>query len=350
MRFVAIAVALCLVFSAIAAAETTSHRFPPKDSVPTGTPTYEGRVGGENIENAFPIPSLPFTDTGYTCDFLHDYDEECPYGASLSPDVVYSYEPSHDTCITIDLCQSFYDTKVYVYEDEWTPGIPYACNDDADCYSPPVPYTSELWQVVVVVGHTYYIVVDGYGGDCGEYDLMITEDYCWGCAQCPPSGVDEGEGPCYDGYVDEFNGGCNSDPPVFTEVAPSAEVIALCGHGGNYEANTLRDTDWYLLDLTCEETTITISVIAEFAPILGLVDMSPGCENITSFYSYVVGYQCGWAWLTETLPAGEWVAFVATSDWSGWACDSKYVLEIEGYDSCVPVEDRSWGTIKAIYR
>jgi hypothetical protein len=350
MRYVAIAVALCLALSVPAAAETTSHRLPEKDSVPTGTPTYEGRVGGEDIENAFPIPFLPFTDTGYTCGFLNDYDETCPYAGSLSPDVVYSYEPPYEMCISIDLCQSFYDTKVYVYEDEWTPANPHACNDDADCFSPPVPYTSELPIVVVLPGHTYYIVVDGYGGDCGEYSIEILDFPCGCCAPCPPDGVDEGEGPCYDGYVDAFNGGCNSDPPVFTEVSPSPETIALCGLGGNYDSNTMRDTDWYLLDLTCEETTITIDVLAEFSPILGFIDMSPGCGNITGFYSYVDGYPCGSAWLTETLPAGEWVVFVATLDWSGWPCDSEYVLEISGYDSCVPVEDRSWGTIKAIYR
>jgi len=55
------------------------------------------------------------------------------------------------------------------------------------------------------------------------------------------------------------------------------------------------------------------------------------------------------ACLTETLPAGEW-SVVVSSMFTDTPCDSEYVLTIEGYDSCVPVEKASWGTIKGFYR
>ena len=87
------------------------------------------REGGETIATAIPVPGLPFNDTGFTCDNLDDYDESCP-SASVSPDVVYSYLATADGAITIDLCSSTYDTKVFVYENSYTPGVPYACNDD----------------------------------------------------------------------------------------------------------------------------------------------------------------------------------------------------------------------------
>jgi hypothetical protein len=107
-----------------------SAEIPDKNPQPTGKPTYEGRVEGETIETAFVIPYFPFTDSVDTCPFLDDYDEACPYTGSTSPDVVYRYDCQYTRTVDIDLCSSGYDTKVYVYENEYTPGSPYACNDD----------------------------------------------------------------------------------------------------------------------------------------------------------------------------------------------------------------------------
>ena len=76
--------------------------------------TADGRQGGEDMASAVPIDEMPFNDTGNTSDNLDDYDEICPYGGSISPDVVYSYTPLNDEVLTIDLCGSSYDTKVYV--------------------------------------------------------------------------------------------------------------------------------------------------------------------------------------------------------------------------------------------
>jgi hypothetical protein len=144
----------------------------PSDYVP-GTPNPQAMVGGDDIATAFAIGALPFSDTGDTTTFVDDYDEECPYSGSTSPDVVYQYTPSGDGLIDITLCNAVdtYDTKLYIYEDVHTPGTPFACNDDA-CPG----YVSELLQVQLNIGHTYFIVVDGYGGDCGEYLIDITGD------------------------------------------------------------------------------------------------------------------------------------------------------------------------------
>ncbi len=341
MKAAAIVLSVCLAVTAAGAATPTGLVL----EVSTG----EARVGGEDVPSAVPIPSLPFVDTGNTCGYVDDYDAMCPYGA-MAPDVVYSYVSPHDACVDINLCNSFYDTKVMVYEHPGPPGNLHACNDDhPDCIDPPVYYTSWLEEVPLTAGQTYYIVVDGYGWSCGDYVLDITE--CGvGCdVECPPEGTDEGEGPCYDGYEDGFNGGCVWYPFVFSEPPPSDETIVICGLGGDYNGNTLRDTDWYLLDLTCDPTTVEVCVESEFQVTLGLVDLSPGCDNITGYYASAIADPCEPACLTETLPAGEW-AVVVSSMFTDAPCDSEYVLTIDGYDSCVPVEKASWGTIKGFYR
>jgi hypothetical protein len=124
---------------------------------------------GDRIDNALPIYLTPFQTSGSTVGYTNDYDEVCPYTGSTSPDIVYAFTPYWEEWLDITLCYgSTYDTKLYIYRDEWTPGAPYACNDDA-CPN----YESELDMVHMEVGHTYYIVIDGYGGAAGEYVIYI---------------------------------------------------------------------------------------------------------------------------------------------------------------------------------
>ena len=124
--------------------------------------------GGEDIATATVIPALPYTDTGTTIGYLNDYDEICTW-VSTAPDVVYSYLCPVSEVVDIDLCASAYDTKVFVYENSYTPGAPYACNDD---YCP--GYRSFIGDLPLTGGNTYYIVVDGYGGVSGDYSLSVT--------------------------------------------------------------------------------------------------------------------------------------------------------------------------------
>ena len=87
------------------------------------------RQGGDTYNDATVISSLPYYTSGTTDGYSDDYDEECPYSGSTSPDVVYSFSPSYDMVINIDMCGegSYYDTKVYI-RDEGEALID--CNDD----------------------------------------------------------------------------------------------------------------------------------------------------------------------------------------------------------------------------
>ena len=130
------------------------------------------RQGGDTVDGAAPIPGVPFVESGTAAGYTDDYDEVCPYTGSTSPDVVYVYTPSSDITIDVDLCGSAYDTKVYVY-DEGLNLI--ACNDDFYFDDVCGVYVSRLEYVSLIGGSTYYIVIDGYGGDFGDYELEITE-------------------------------------------------------------------------------------------------------------------------------------------------------------------------------
>jgi len=141
------------------------------------------RQGGDDLATAVAIDAFPYSNTGTTVGYTDDYDETCPYSGSTSPDVVYSFTPTTSTTIDISLCGegSNYDTKVYVYENEAGAlaatidgGEATACNDD-ECQNSTTNYLSFLPGVLCEQGNTYYIVVDGYGGASGDYEIDITE-------------------------------------------------------------------------------------------------------------------------------------------------------------------------------
>ena len=142
-----------------------------------------GGTEGDKMENPFIVTGLPFSASGTTVGFEDDYDEVCPYTGSTSPDVVYMMTSSGGT-YDITLCDdSQYDTKVYVLDvngdviesdptgGQTTYGI--ACNDDECTTAAGVNWVSQLVGLPLDAG-LFYVVIDGYSGDSGDYTLDIS--------------------------------------------------------------------------------------------------------------------------------------------------------------------------------
>jgi hypothetical protein len=315
-----------------------------------GTPfpgVPDGREGGETVADCYPIGSLPFSDTGYTCDNINDYDEVCPYTGSTSPDVVYCYSPAADGAIDISLCDSMYDTKVYVYENAVTPGAPHACNDDAGCgYS---GFQSELTNVPVTGGNTYFIVVDGYGGSCGDYiiDVVGWQPCDVDCTGAMP----EGEPPLAPNYIDNWNGGCNSSPYVWQHLSGDAVGhLDFCGHSGNYTyyGSNYRDTDWLILH--AGGTAITIDFESEYPVNVFELNVDYTCANISLLQQWAPGACDPTTMLVPTVAGGEYQIWVGPQVFSGLP-EFEYLMNIDGLEAGgVPVESSTWGNIKNMYK
>jgi hypothetical protein len=271
-----------------------------------------GREGGETIATAISVNSLPFNDIGYTCDNVNDYDEACPYTGSLAPDVVYSYTPSVNQYVNIDLCGSSYDTKVFVYENSYTPGFPYACNDDYYFDATCGIFVSALLNLSLTGGNTYYIVIDGYGGACGDYILNITgytPPSCDGCISCS---IPEGEGDIPDYGIDDFNAGCNA-PEYGYPFSPIQLYQVICGRTNTYyNGGDFRDTDWYKITLT-EAGTLYWSGYASFN--LQLYILSGDCLNYT--YASGLGGNCSLVSISASLPAGTYYLWAGLNVFTG---------------------------------
>jgi hypothetical protein len=308
-------------------------------------------VGGDTIGSATPIASIPYADGGNTCQFTHQYDEVCPYNLPGAPDVVYSYNATSSVGATFSICNSTYDTKIYVYEN--AVGNLVACNDDI-CGSD--GFKSEVECVALNAGNTYYIVIDGWQStDCGNYELVVSE--CVPCiVDCPPGAYLEGEPDCQDDTLDPYNGGCNSNPPAFSAIPcdQNQGPVTTCGtYGGfTYFGLSYRDTDWYSTTLI-GTSNVSFCVTGEYDSLIGIIDGNAGCP-ISFFYDYTFGSPCVQACLNQTLPAGDWWFFVATSGFgsTAGACGGNYTATLTGAvkDCPVSVESASWGEIKNLYR
>jgi hypothetical protein len=297
---------------------------------------------------AVPITALPFSDTGATCDNLDDWDEVCPYTGSTSADVWYSYTPAADMMVSVDLWGSFYDTKTYILDAGYNV---IACNDDF--YS---DWTSLIEAAQLYSGNTYYIVVDGYGGDCGDYILNVDE-----YTPPPPCivecmGFEEGEPDNNPDYVDLYNGGCNTDDShpqqYMTELTADPDGnLTVCGVGG--WNNLGKDTDWYLVTVGYTGT-ITWTVESEVASwffeignqdcvspeIINVMEPGP-CEVTTITITATPGAQLWlWAGAQEYAPP---------SGFEGW--NFNYRMEFTGLqEGPVATDSATWDSIKSMYR
>src|SRR5262245_59732198 len=180
---------------------SNSQTLQPKGwSGPPNGPIITG--GGEDFASATVIGGIPYVDGGTTCGFVNNYNPSCLF--STAPDVVYRFTPATNVCVDVSLCGSAFDTGLWIYDG--TTATDVACQDD----SPACGLQSNITGVALIAGHNYFILVDGYNTACGQYTLHVTA--CPPppvCDPCPAAAVLEGEPACSDGYIDNFNGGCN---------------------------------------------------------------------------------------------------------------------------------------------
>jgi len=305
----------------------------------------DGREGGETIATALDVP-FPFADTGNTCDNVDDYDEVCPYPGSTSPDVVYTFVPVWDTHVDVDLLGSDYDTKVYVYDADLNL---VACNDD---YYP--DYVSRIEGLTVYGGQRYYLVIDGYGGDCGNYVVTICEYlpcdfYCWW------DDVLEGEPPLGYGYVDTYNGGCDEDPPVFQQLHLPAgdDELPFCATTGYYESGgqPRHDTDWFQVVAAGTEIHLVYEAPYYWPASLDVLFLD-GCDNV-NYAPYELDICENGELFVDTVPGQVVTLRVRPLHDERPPCGGpvdEYRLIISGIQGPVATEPHTWSEVKRLYR
>jgi len=328
---------LALAIASSAMALDLGNHSPVKPDIahPPNTPNPV-RQGGDTIEDATPIPMI-YAGVGTTTGYTDDYDGECPFYGMQAPDVVYLLTPEMDITVDIDMLGSQYDTKINVWDIDMNM---IACNDD---FYP--DYVSKIEGLFLPGGEIYYLVIDGYGGDHGEYVLTISEVIPCDL-ECPAGAELEGEPPLVDNYVDEYNGGCASESGG---VMQTLDSLLFCGKTGYYSGfgGASRDTDWFLLTIG-EQGFLEITGDAEEATYM--FELGPqDCESVAVLQNVIIG-PCNEETMTITGEPGATVWFWVgpTAFWSGETYEYDYVLNIN--DGVTAVEHHSLSEVKALFQ
>jgi hypothetical protein len=310
------------------------NQTPAKPSVnyPQNVPA-PARQGGDTILDAVAVTLPVINGAGTTVGYTDDYDEVCPYDGSTSPDVVYTFTPDSDLAIDIDLLGSTYDTKLYVYDGDLNL---VACNDD---FYP--DYVSKLENVAVMGGVQYFVIVDGYGGDAGDYVInIVTFEPC--VVDCPAGADLEGEPPLVNGYDDQYNGGCNTPG---TEPFQAITNPLFCGVTGFYDAG--RDTDWFIYVMP-ESGVLEVTGDAEGPTYM--FELGPqDCANVAVIQNVIMG-PCAEATMTITGAPGSdvWFWVGPTTYGEGVVFEYDYVL-MSNIEGTTAVENHSLTGVKALF-
>lgn len=279
--------------------------------------------GGDDPFTAVTITALPFSDAGSTTGLTNQFDVVCPFSGSTSPDAWYSYTPGADTAISATTCTggSAYDTKLYVLDTGFND---IACNDDGCTDDNGNAFRSVLTTGNIAAGTQVFIVVDGYLGDLGDYNLTVEGvEPCVLDGDCPAGSTDEGE-LCDE--IDDINGGCNTTPtPIFSNVVCGETV---CGTAWANAA--LRDTDWYILPAQAATTQITYTVTGEFDGAYFYLGENPDCGTV-AVVTAVNPAPCETAEIVE-VASGETWWFAGAGVFEGFPCaggSNEYIVSWE---------------------
>ena len=263
--------------------------------------------GGDDPFSAVEITSLPFTDAGSTVGLTNQFDVVCPFSGSTSPDSWYVYTADSEISLAANTCESAYDTKLYVLDGDFND---IACNDDGCSDSNGNAFRSILETPAIAAGDTVYIVVDGWSGDFGAYNLEVAgQEPPAPCeVTCPDGGLDEGE-DC----GSDTNGGCNASPFAISSVSCGDSVCGTAWADGG-----TRDTDWYSLGAQGSGVQITYTVTGEFDGAYFYLGENPDCGSIAVVEAVTPG-PCETAEIAVSASGETWW-FAGVNGFEGFPC------------------------------
>ena len=104
----------------------------------------------------------PFSNVGAVDDLVW------PCGGSTASDVFFTYEATCNGPVTVETCGTAnFDTKIWALGGDCNGYSPLDCNDDACGLQSRVSFQATL-------GTTYWIIVGGFNGRQGRFDLLVS--------------------------------------------------------------------------------------------------------------------------------------------------------------------------------
>ena len=128
-----------------------------------------------------------------------------------------------------------------------------------------------------------------------------------------------GEPLCANGHVDNFNGGCNSDPDVSGHIECGQTVAGTYGTFLSRQGANFRDTDWYEFTLP-QAANVTWTAVGEARTRVFIMRAPCPAASLGTG----VADACQPATATVANLAAGTYAFVGTDVFTGVACGSRF--------------------------
>ena len=193
--------------------------------------------GGDNFATATIIPGIPYADGGSTRGATNDYNPSCLVFDRAGRRVSLHARDQHVRGrFAVRLVVRYRALDLRRHDRDR--------RGPARTISPDCGLQSHLQGVALTGGPQLF-----HRDRRIQRGLRSVHDEHYGarrppvCDPCPAAAVLEGEPACSDGYIDTFNGGCNSTCRCLT--LPCNPNLYVCGTYGTFNANGTRDTDWY---------------------------------------------------------------------------------------------------------
>ncbi|HOX27509.1 MAG TPA: hypothetical protein PLL30_17930, partial [Candidatus Krumholzibacteria bacterium] len=161
----------------------------------------------------------------------------------------------------------------------------------------------------------------------------------------------ENEPPLVDGYVDNWNGGCNSPPDYPFQWLSQW----FCGRSGYYlsaSGGSSRDTDWFLVPIPSGGV---LEILGDAEEASYMFELGPqDCGSVEVIQSVPIG-PCdgGDLWITGPVGSTVWFWVGPQRFWEGATYEYDYILmcPMPGRRApAVEVENRSWTDVKGLFR
>ncbi|MFQ5501115.1 MAG: hypothetical protein ACE5EQ_02315 [Phycisphaerae bacterium] len=283
--------------------------------------------GSDNCDGA-PLVNIGDVNSGDTTGATVD-DTFFACGTSITAPGVWYRVIGNGNQLTATTCTSFfgYDTKLTVFcactdaSEFWNcvGGNDDNCSGGGSGLLSTVTWCSEA-------GKEYRILVHGFSSGEGQFELVVQDGAPCGnppsCAapappcEAFPNATPENEPNC--GLpigTDDTNGGCNSDPNVFSPIVCGETYCGTAGNDGNG-----RDTDWYLLDMG-QPGTVTWEVETSFPGLIAILTGPCDGFDIPAIATTDAGVPLA---ISAPVQAGNVMLFAATAGFSGTPCGAEY--------------------------
>src|SRR6059058_2946494 len=219
--------------------------------------------------------------------------------SSTAPEQVFQWTPTASGTATIQTCGAGtnFDTVLYMRSDTCASGpeVAAGCNDDA-CTNATGLFRASRLTPSVTLGHTYFIVVDGYGGAQGTFSLTVTPPAPTTTTTTLPGG-----GGCSSPMVIPASGGT-----VSGATSGTSALVGSCGSSGTAPERVYQWTPAVSGTATIQTcgagTTFDTVLYLRSGSCAGGLEVAAGCNDDACFNASGL-YRA--SRLTPTVTAGQ---------------------------------------------